>query len=382
MTPLTVEEFERALYTGHGRAALHLKAHGAAGREALLVEACLHTRCYDREVEGSRAEWMALLIELTGHEGLYRTRILEALAHATDYRSVRQGLELALVWARRGHQDAKRVLYDVWGRVCVERFGTDVAAVFPRFETVADDDLARRMDEVLEEEQPVARSVPPQPERTLDNAERMIEDRTKDPWGGWLSSFGTRMTSQEADVSFARLLAETNAERLVQRLSVFRVRGFPSLTPRIWQLAESADPVIQSAALQALARTNHADVGRFARRLLSKEPSAATKGAIALLAQQYEPADHVLLESLLSVPRNEQDIHSVGSDLVDVGQDTAGPELAPCLLWVYEQTPCSLCRAKSVERLVERKAAPRHVLEECLWDSVADTRQLARAIVG
>ena len=66
------------------------------------------------------------------------------------------------------------------------------------------------------------------------------------------------------------------------------------------------------------------------------------------------------------------------------GQDNLGDDilnacLASCCLWVYEHTPCSLCRESAVKALLERERAPKTLLLECLWDCSKDIRAMAKS---
>jgi hypothetical protein len=57
------------------------------------------------------------------------------------------------------------------------------------------------------------------------------------------------------------------------------------------------------------------------------------------------------------------------------------PTLAGCLLWAYEQTPCSVCRAGVIGNLVRLRRAPLWLLREAAYDANQGAfRAAARAL--
>jgi hypothetical protein len=103
---------------------------------------------------------------------------------------------------------------------------------------------------------------------------------------------------------------------------------------------------------------------------------------LRLFAKNYQPGDHSLWEPLLPCTGDDDFVHGVALDVVKMAREVKGPQLKDSLLWAYECNPCSFCRQSAVEELVEREVAPRHVLEECLWDCQDETQELARSILN
>ncbi len=109
-----VGEFARILGIGLGRAVLLLSRHPADPYRDAILHACLHNTAYDPQVEGSRSEYILDIVGLTGDEGWYRERILEAvgaLSPDSDYRDIEHLLDLTAQLARRGDADTREVLY-------------------------------------------------------------------------------------------------------------------------------------------------------------------------------------------------------------------------------------------------------------------------------
>lgn len=62
---MDTEQFATYLFRGLGRAYLHLQQHDTAPYHAALLHACLYNPVYDRQSEGSRADYLFGLISLT-----------------------------------------------------------------------------------------------------------------------------------------------------------------------------------------------------------------------------------------------------------------------------------------------------------------------------
>jgi hypothetical protein len=78
------EQFRRLLRLGLGRAIVHARDHEASPFRDLILDACLHCYAYDPQIEGTRADYMLELIELTPEKELYWNEVLKALPGSGD----------------------------------------------------------------------------------------------------------------------------------------------------------------------------------------------------------------------------------------------------------------------------------------------------------
>ncbi len=182
------------------------------------------------------------------------------------------------------------------------------------------------------------------------------------------SVFDQRASDEDIEHLLARLLAETRREQLIRYLWIFRRRPLPWLDQSLFDLAETDDEKLQDAAIAVIANTRDQSVRALAIRLLREQPTSIYQGAIKLFSKNYEPGEHKLIESVLCVSENPGMEHAIGFDLVELAEAQRYPELASCCLWVYENTPCSLCRKRMVEALLKLEQAPQTLILECLWD--------------
>ena len=100
---------------------------------------------------------------------------------------------------------------------------------------------------------------------------------------------------------------------------------------------------------------------------------------VAILATNASPGDEPVIVAALRTITDDGHLHVAGMDVLRMSDDLDTFEM---LLWVYEQTPCSFCREGAVDNLIKSHNPPAWLLQECLWDCVADTREMARALIA
>lgn len=101
---------------------------------------------------------------------------------------------------------------------------------------------------------------------------------------------------------------------------------------------------------------------------------------MALFENNYRDGDFATIESRLSITEVREKMHSVCMDLQDVCKANRTSAAGGCLLWIYENTPCSMCRLYAVEMLVDMHLLPERLKEECLHDCSEDIRNLVSRI--
>lgn len=261
------------------------------------------------------------------------------------------------------------------------QFGEDVlqtiegrARFDPAVRAWLDASLASR--HAQEEREPTVRT-------TLADALR--DPRLTEGWHPLHFGFLARTASEEdLEVAFRRLLFETRRDPLRRWLALFREATLPRLDDRLFELAVSDDREIRWAAVRALANVRAPEVHALALRLLRERGTDVLldSEAARLFTASYERGDHQILEDALPAEAEVDQLHGLSQDLLQVAQAQTDPELSGCLRWVYEQTPCSLCREQAVRELIERERAPENLLRECLHDVSADTRKMAEVALG
>jgi hypothetical protein len=142
--PLSRAAFGAALRLGHGRALMHVRAHGAAGVDELILDACRHDHTHDKQVDEERDPWLVELIDAAADCPDLADRVIAELAQRSE--TVRRTAQecwndaqlcrVVAELARRGRDDARAALYGAFGRRDYARskpsaaqFGAAVAAL-------------------------------------------------------------------------------------------------------------------------------------------------------------------------------------------------------------------------------------------------------------
>ena len=106
------EQFASYLFRGLGRTYLHLQQHDSSPYFEVLLYACLYNPIYDRQCEGSRAAYLSGLISLTHQQASFEQHILDAFMALDDEMDIEQLFDFALLYARSGNIQARRLMYE------------------------------------------------------------------------------------------------------------------------------------------------------------------------------------------------------------------------------------------------------------------------------
>jgi hypothetical protein len=110
--PLSHAQFVSALHKGLGRALLHVRAEGVGDAEDAVVDACLHDRSYDPQVEGDRTPWLMEIFDASRATARLAQRLIPELCRGDEkYWDATQHCKIARELARRGYTEARTRLY-------------------------------------------------------------------------------------------------------------------------------------------------------------------------------------------------------------------------------------------------------------------------------
>jgi hypothetical protein len=98
-----------------------------------------------------------------------------------------------------------------------------------------------------------------------------------------------------------------------------------------------------------------------------------------LLNLNAEPGDEEFALATAARCEGDDEAHSAVMSLSNIYKRCPDRRL---LLHVYEHSPCSFCRESSVRDLIDAGELPEDIAEECLYDCVDDTRELARGALA
>ena len=411
--PLSADEFYDALEKGHGRAVQHLRAHGDHGMEEELRDAFVLDYRYDLQTHEVRAAWLCNMLAFVRDPALYRDAVTAALAALKDPLSwhVDHLCELERRFAKDGNSGARAAL-----EAAVERIGVgwrellllEGAGVLPRLfaiwekldgdcwnlmsaaeEIVGPETAASILEAEVKHSTPAARlqaelqllhneNTSPRAPVTIEWIKANIEAGSHQG----VMMFGRTASDEDLTQLFQWLLRERRPDQIHCLLWVFRLRKPPDLADRLFELAVSHDERIRYHARVALGHWTAGRVRDLGLQILeSQAPGVIEKGMLDLLIHNLQPGDASGIEGRLprSPSESHEDdmvVHDISEDLIQIAEANGAPELAGCLLWVYERTPCGVCQRSAVKELRRRDALPAYVLQECADDAEPETRAL------
>jgi hypothetical protein len=425
-SPVTSPSLDRqrdALQKGLGRAI----QWAMAGQldEALLLDACLHDLRYDGQCEESRGTWLWQIIQVLHAEARFRSAILAAMQSFTEVRTAQQLCELAFHYASAGDEAFRSRLYQIvevrpfddipwlveWpilqldgeqgflfaARIrgqqlekrewewddqylldqAIERFGE--GRVDELLRATTDGTLARYRDIVLQKKSESKERTSPR----QDHAERMRQipvseiissvellSGSQQPLRGW----GIWANENDLETVFQHLLSSSEPRMIVNYLKVFSRRNFPRIVPELVSLSQHSDAEVRRLAFNALKNNSHPLVRELAELELKK--GSPCDLALGLFIKNYQQGDEQRILESIELPGDEIQLHWLLMDAAKILKENPQADCSKLGMVVYALTPCGNCRGSAAQLLHDRRVAPSWLIEECRFDSEADTRKL------
>lgn len=427
------DEFARVLRIGLGRAVLFLRERDTRPYRETILHACLRNMAYDPQLEGSRARYLFDVIEATGDAASFLQPVTAALVDARGYWDTEQLFDLAVCFAQAGYDAARDAVYAKFDRsdaeepflgagalvdldgldgllhvadrlgqalltdpqmniephglwLAQEQFGAETVHRSLADFAGKNPHIAAYLQAVVAERERQAQH-PASPRATLETADYATVKAAIAEYGSRgvgvvvLQRWGRQASDTDLARAAADLLAETDEDRRVAYLRIFRKRRFPLDPGPLLPLVRHPNDRLAAEAFNALSLITDARVRALALDLLEDDGLAgARRGRGAeLLEQNPAPGDVVLMTRLLSQRRDPEELHSLGFGILDLLAAHPAADAAPALLALYEFGPCSVCRGRCVERLHDHRALPDWLVEECQHDADLDLRATAAA---
>ncbi|MEO6708217.1 MAG: hypothetical protein ABI054_11255 [Planctomycetota bacterium] len=425
---MTPEEFRDSLHDGLGRALRQAASVPMLERREILLDACLHNRAIDPQLDSDRSSWLLEIIDEGRDFDWIAPRIvaeIPALEHDWD---VVQALQLLVHLAKRGVEGAREALIAEFDR---QRFRNEWGALqlvlldgIPGFlhaarrigkralededdriddelwnraaELVGDAELATALESAAGSDPFVARYAagvaahreqrsslkPSSPDfwssYDFDAVRAYLDDprRAQIQRFAWLVRWGQRVaTDSDLERVLLALVAERRPVRQSAWLRVFDKRPMLRFEPLTLALLDSPDEDVSWFAHRALGRIAHPELRRIAlERLRAGTVDAKT---VRLLLENYRLEDEPLLFAGLPTGGDREDLHALAVSVNDILARHGTAADSRLSTWSYEHSGCTHCRREALERLLTLRCAPRGVLEESRFDSSEDIRKLA-----
>ncbi|MFN8531116.1 MAG: hypothetical protein U0670_21140 [Anaerolineae bacterium] len=419
---------EHWLKLGLGRAFLALRENPLLVPQEIILEACLHNQALDRQLEGTRADYMYAILELyknDSHRGPYfRNALLQCLGLlnelSVDY-DVEQVYLLVNRYADDGDQEARALLYRHFDQFptfagsigalvltaldglagfvyAVERLGKLNSA-----DMVSDRDylcsiLLQELEDHLGVEtaqrefdlswatnekvayffRPTQKNNAPGKSFKKLAYPQSLQQKLRAGERIPIAAYEWAKTASSADL-------EAAAEDLVNRttpplflLKVFGVADFPREPEFLFPFSYDPNIPIRAAGFGALRRMTQPSVHAFALDCIASDHQIGW--SVGLLENCFESSDWLLLERLASRELEPDDYHSLAFRVLDIYDAYTSMDGAAALFQLYEKVCCSLCRRRVVENLHALGVLPPSMKEECLYDSDEAIRRWAREL--
>jgi hypothetical protein len=419
---MEAKEFENAVGLGLGRAVLHLLDHDARPYREIILDACLHNKAYDPQVEGGRAAYALELVHASGDLALYADAVIRSLVEEADDRDTSQRFQMARLLAQNGNQSARQAMHSAFQAKTMS--DNEVASEFIELDGLTGlIFVVRRIGELLTQnperwEDDYLLSVASDiygkeaVEATLKNAAEtdtninaylnaVEENRTlrelnqrPDPTsltygdvrslieankaGGILHVWAKMASESDLVLAAHDLIKETDTKKLTLYLRLFSKRNFPLELDHLFRLVELPDGPVPRHALRVLANLEHESIRSLAFSLVETR-SSLRDYAIDLLVNNFHDGDHAIIEAWCDAELDLGTLNAFDRSLRDFFAAHPSPEDEGRLLRkLYEREPCAHCRSSVVERLLALGALPETLRRECEYDSYADTRELVK----
>lgn len=416
--PLSREAFADALRKGKGRAVQHIRAHGDAGVEDLLLEAATRSLGYDPQCEGSRGDWLMTMLSLCTNPAPYHHAVHKAFPASQEHYDIAQMADMLLRLAQAGSREARRALYDKFdkrefssewllsheiialdgfeGLLHVARGLGRRLATDPDFwlsgdllHAVREERGAKEVDDALQ----LASTTDADIRRFCEElAVSSSEPRAEGPYA--LDTFlndlalgernppvlASRFARQGSDIEhralFERIEREAEPHLIARMLRVFAVRvDPPGGIDRVLRFARHEDAAVREAAIEVLRRFSDDRIAELSGALLA----AGSLEGIELLGENARPGDFGRAHQLLPSGAVDKHAHDLALSIVSTGRPDPHPEAVDCLIWVYEQNPCAFCRQGAVDDLIKLGCLPEVLAAECLDDCMSEIREAVAA---
>lgn len=415
-------QFQAWLRLGLGRAILYAQDHDVRDFRGLIVDACLHCYAYDPQIEGTRADYMLELVDLTPDKKFYYDNVLRALTESGDNWDTVQRFRFAACLGMEGNQGANRAMYqnfspgtsmgEAIGNYFVQMDGVDgllhaaekIGTLLMTTTESVDlgwmmsvarenlgDEQAREALRKAGEGNPriEAYRLAVEPSRKrLDELGKSIEitsisyDQIKAELPEmsfiWITSWGEKASDADIERAAHGLVAAQSPKEQHAHLRIFSRRRFPGDIRLLLSLVNVDEERVGLVALIALSQITDPSVRELALRLIKTR--AKWRGqATELLLRNFRPGDHAVALRWFEAEDDAETRHSMGSDLIHLCEIHPDKSAAPgIMLAIYETGPCSFCRGNAVRKLVELNALSDDLRKECAYDANDEIRELIK----
>jgi len=415
------QRFKNAIKRGTGETHLLMKDNPNVDFSSDIIKAALTNLSYDNQSEGSRADYIFELIQLSSQKGKIRQVILKALAtERKDTWALDQLFDISALFAKQGDQEAKKAIYKRFYKKTIqgsEWVGQDALIEVDGFEGLKY--IAKTKGKIIQndpeewedgwtvdyfQEQNPTITVYQELEKAskenkyiktyLDTIKKhkakfqkrdrpkynyeIVTEKIKSKAIVPLPPAGAKELSNSDIKKLADdFLKETDRLKLEKYMRVFDRVKYPYDYQPILKLAKSKnkkDDRLVEYATGSLKFFSGADIREFAIEKLKKVKTPSEY--LDLLVSNYKKGDYELLSEIVARCKNEHDIHSLVYGCINIYQTNKTKECKEPLEAVYDKLTCGIHRADIIKILIENKVLSTRLKNEIKFDSNEEIRKL------
>lgn len=389
-----------------------------------LLEACLHDKRHDMEVEDTRGAWLWQLIQAVNAKERFRGALLCDLKTLTDDRSASQLCELAYFYATSGAEEFRKRLYDiveqkpildapqlgeseilrldgengflfaakVRGRLLVDRGWEwdDETLLQDAVEQLGETRVVTLLESakdksvknfhacwVREKYRNAGRR--PQPSRQEKMQAISVDDiiaeaeKEKSEFGSF-RGWGMHAKDDDLNKILEALWSTERPRTIVNFLKILSNRPMPSFDARLIEFCHHTDEEVRRWAFNSLEMNAHPLVREFA--ITNIQQGLLDPFFAGLLVRNYAKGDETLLLDAMELPSDVNQLHWLLMDVVKVLENNDEADPSKLAVVVYAHTPCTNCRFHAARLLHAKKVAPDWMRAECRHDASEECRKL------
>ncbi len=186
------------------------------------------------------------------------------------------------------------------------------------------------------------------------------------------SYFGYYAKPEQLKAVLERFVKEKDVEVCLRLLWVFYSTSPPFLPFKLWAYAQHADKRLRYAALMALSHYAQSDVAEFARqRVQLAALNLGDAKVLELFKHHYQAGDEdLIMNGLLALEiKDEHEMHTLCVGIVALCEHQMNPAFSKLLIWLYQHSPCMVCRRDALKILRQLNLVPPEIAEEFQYDA-------------
>lgn len=415
------QKFKSAIKRGTGEAHLLLYDNPKVDFSDYIIKAALTNFSYDSQSEGSRADYIFELIELSNQKKKIRKAVLNGLAtEKEDTWALDQLYDLTTLFAKKGDKEAKKAIYKRYSKKKIEgsdwlgenaiikldqlkglkyiaknkgkiikknpetwedkRLIDSFHAIYPHINAYEELRRAGTTNRFIwaylnaVENNTDESKKSKRPRLTYKTVKEKINNNSTvvaPPL--WIKELSDKDITKLAD----DFLKENNRLKLEKYLQIFSVVKYPFNYAPILALAKSKvkkEDRIVGFATEALKYFSGNDIRLFAIEKIEKVK--IPHQYLNLLVANYKKGDYALLSKIIRRCKNEHDIHALIYGFINIYQANGTEECKEPLEAAYNKLTCGIHRKDVVKILIANNVLSEQLKKEIQFDSYFDTRKL------